>query len=56
MLGIVSEKKRNAPYCGQGDDCVDNSAEKRVLSAEDPSHNVKAEKANTAPVKSTDNG
>ena len=55
-LVSVAEKKWNTPDSRKCNNCVDNSAEKRVLSAEDPSNNIKLEQANASPVDTADNG
>lgn len=50
----LSEKKRNAPYTGKSNKGVDNSADQRILTAENPGNYVKLKKTDTAPVERTD--
>lgn len=50
-----SEKKRNAPNARKSDKRVDNTADKSVLSAEDPRNDVELEKTDASPVKCADN-
>ena len=48
-----SEQERNAPYSGKGNECVNDTAEDRILTAENPRYQVELEQTYTAPVKST---
>ena len=50
-----TEKKRNTPNTCESDNCVDDSAENGILSAEDPGHNVELEKSDASPVERADN-
>ena len=45
-----TEQKGNAPKSRQGDYRVDDTADKGILSAEDPRYQIKLEQANAAPV------
>lgn len=49
-----SEEKGNAPDSRKCDDRIDDAAEKRVLSAEDPGDKIELEKADAAPVQCAD--
>ena len=50
-----SEEKGNAPDSRKCDDRIDDAAEKRVLSAEDPGDKIELEKADATPVYSAYN-
>jgi hypothetical protein len=56
VLISLSEKKRDAPNARQGDDGVNDTADKGALPTTDPSDNIKLEKADAAPVERADNG
>ena len=45
-----TEKKRNTPNSCKSNDRVDDSAQDRILSAEDPRHDVKLKKSDASPV------
>ena len=56
LLDVFScaENQRDAPDAGESHDGVNDAAEERVLSAEDPGDNIELEKTNGSPVQSTD--
>ena len=56
MRVLVSEKQRNAPNTCKRDYSVDDSAEKRARTTENPRYKVKAEKTYKTPVKTANYG
>ena len=51
---VFPEQQGQAPYAGKRDQCVDDSADDRTLTAENPRHDVKLKQADAAPVERTD--
>ena len=51
----LPEQERDAPESGDADQCVDDSAEGRHLSAAQEGHNIEAENSDAAPVQGADN-
>lgn len=51
-----AEHQRNAPDARKTDNCINDAAEQRGLSAADPGNDVKLEQADAAPVQRTDDG
>ena len=51
MSVFASEKQRDTPHTRKGDYGVDNTAEQRACTAENPSYKVKTEKTYKTPVK-----
>ena len=48
--GSFPKQKRNAPETCQTNDCVNNPAEQRTLSAKQPRNQIKLENTNESPV------
>lgn len=46
----VVKKQRDAPQAGSADKCKNYSAQQGLLTSEQPSHDVKGEEADAAPV------
>lgn len=51
---VFAEQERQAPDSRESNNCVDNTADNRALTAENPSHNIKLKKTDRAPVDCTD--
>lgn len=49
-----AEKQRNAPNARKRNDRIHDTAEERILTAEDPGDDIKSEKPNASPVQSAD--
>ena len=52
----ISEQKGDTPEACYKYETIDDTAENCALTAEEPSHQVKAEKTHAAPVDAADNG
>ena len=50
----VSKKQRDTPKCSKTNQSVDDSADKRCLTAKDPRNNVKSKQSERPPVDTTD--
>ena len=53
---LVPKQQGNAPDARQRHDGIDDTADKTVLPAADPRHEVKLEQTDAAPVERTDDG
>ena len=51
-----AENERDTPNSGKGDDCVDNSADEGVLSAEKPGNGIELKQPNSSPIQGADDG
>ena len=49
-----AEEQRNAPNARECNDRVNDTAEESLLTAEDPSDDIKSEKSNASPVQGAD--
>ena len=51
---LLAENERNAPNARKSNDCINDPTEKCSLTAADPCYEVKLEKTDASPVKSSD--
>ena len=55
-LVILAEQKGRAPKTGQTNQCIDDPAEQRTLSTEEPGYQIELKKPHQSPVETTDDG
>ena len=54
-LVILAEQKGRAPKTGQTNQCIDDPAEQRTLSTEEPGYQIELKNADQTPVYAADN-